>query len=388
MQTPKLPLPSLGAVPNKGVAPANANVNTNTADAAQFKRTLTRQMESQAVRVAPPQRVLSGPAQPPASPDDAAKTPASVDQSAAVPATEVAPTAGQPASEQGLAQSADLAAVTPMTDMLALAASMQQPPTAPAVTAPAGTAPAETALASAFAALTGNAGARANHKHNLPEGETPAVAALADGRMRAAEAALQSAPPKAEADIEASAAVPVREAGADAAAPAAPFSAQLQQAALAATRSQGAPADKVAARVGTPGWNNQVGQRIVWMVAGKEQSASLTLNPPELGPMQVVLSVTGDQTSITFSSAQPEVRQALENAMPRLREMMSESGISLGDASVNDGMPDAQAGSGTRNTAGGSGHQGGGNADPAEPKRVFERPIALGGGTGMVDTFA
>ena len=102
----------------------------------------------------------------------------------------------------------------------------------------------------------------------------------------------------------------------------------------------GAPADRIAARVGTPGWDNQVGQKIVWMVAGKEQSATLTLNPPDMGPMQVVLSVTNDQATVTFSAAQPEVRQALENAMPKLREMMSESGIALGNATVNAGTPD------------------------------------------------
>ncbi|PWF44333.1 flagellar hook-length control protein FliK, partial [Massilia glaciei] len=164
--------------------------------------------------------------------------------------------------------------------------------------------------------------------------------------------------------------------------------AQVQQAAPAQARPQGG-ADKVAARVGTPGWNNQVGQRIVFMVAGKEQSASLTLNPPELGPMQVVLSVTGDQTSVTFSSAQPEVRQALENALPRLREMMNESGIELGNASVNAGMPDAQAGSGARDGGADGARRLAGQPDGAgEPVRVAERALALGGGVGLVDTFA
>jgi hypothetical protein len=51
--------------------------------------------------------------------------------------------------------------------------------------------------------------------------------------------------------------------------------------------------------------------------------------------------VTNDQASVTFSSNQEEVRQALENALPRLREMMSESGIALGNATVNAGMPDS-----------------------------------------------
>ena len=76
-----------------------------------------------------------------------------------------------------------------------------------------------------------------------------------------------------------------------------------------AQAAAGVAADRIAARVGTPAWDNQVGQKIVWMVAGKEQSATLTLNPPDMGPMQVVLSVTNDQASVTFS-AQPSRKYA------------------------------------------------------------------------------
>jgi flagellar hook-length control protein FliK len=38
----------------------------------------------------------------------------------------------------------------------------------------------------------------------------------------------------------------------------------------------------------------------------------MELNPPDLGPLQVVLSVNKDQATAAFSSAAPEVRQALE----------------------------------------------------------------------------
>ena len=70
--------------------------------------------------------------------------------------------------------------------------------------------------------------------------------------------------------------------------------------------------------VGSTGWDQAVGQKVVWMVAGGQQSASLTLNPPDFGPMQVVLNVTNSHATVTFSAAQPEVRQALESALPRL----------------------------------------------------------------------
>ncbi|MFZ6772239.1 flagellar hook-length control protein FliK [Undibacterium sp. SXout7W] len=93
--------------------------------------------------------------------------------------------------------------------------------------------------------------------------------------------------------------------------------------------------DQIAPRVGVAGWDKAVGQKVLWMVGESMQSAELTLNPPDLGPLQVVLNVTNDQASANFFSAQPEVREALESALPRLRQMMSDAGVQLSGFSVN-----------------------------------------------------
>lgn len=91
----------------------------------------------------------------------------------------------------------------------------------------------------------------------------------------------------------------------------------------------------LAPSVGSAAWSQALGEKIVWMAAGAQQTASLTLNPPNLGPLQVVINVNNDQATASFFAAQPEVRQALEAALPRLREMMNESGIQLGQATVS-----------------------------------------------------
>jgi flagellar hook-length control protein FliK len=106
----------------------------------------------------------------------------------------------------------------------------------------------------------------------------------------------------------------------------------------------------------------------------------------------VVLSVSNDQTSVTFSSNQEEVRHALEDALPRLREMMSESGIALGNASVNAGMPDGrqqeQAAQSGRGFGRSSGRGNGGTDSVADvAARPVTRTVTLGD-RGMVDTFA
>ena len=96
--------------------------------------------------------------------------------------------------------------------------------------------------------------------------------------------------------------------------------------------------------VGTGGWDEALGQRVLLMVSSQEQVAELSLNPPDLGPLQVTLSISNDQATATFVSQHADVRQALEAALPRLKEMMAESGINLGGASVSSGDGSQQQG--------------------------------------------
>ena len=94
--------------------------------------------------------------------------------------------------------------------------------------------------------------------------------------------------------------------------------------------------------LGASGWDDALGQKVLWMVSSQEQVAELSLNPPDLGPLQVTLSISNDQATATFVSQHADVRQALEAALPRLREMMAESGISLGGATVSSGGDGSQ----------------------------------------------
>ncbi|HEX8957158.1 MAG TPA: flagellar hook-length control protein FliK [Burkholderiaceae bacterium] len=151
--------------------------------------------------------------------------------------------------------------------------------------------------------------------------------------------------------------------------------------------------DKLTPQVGSPGWDQALGQKVVWMVAGGQQSASLTLNPPDLGPMQVVLNVTNSHATATFTAAQPEVRQALETALPKLREMLGDAGIQLGQASVNAGNPQQQQNfanqASQRSGSGGNGSSERG-IDALDGTRSIVSPAAsiINSGIGLVDTFA
>lgn len=161
----------------------------------------------------------------------------------------------------------------------------------------------------------------------------------------------------------------------------------IQQQALQSLQTAGPQSEKLAPPVGSPAWDQALGQKVVWMVAGEQQSASLTLNPPDLGPLQVVLNVSNSQANATFISAQPEVRQALEAAMPKLREMLGEAGIQLGQSSVNAGTPNQQGNFADQHSPSGR-HDGrsAGGGDTASPAATRVVPAAVR--QGLVDTFA
>ncbi len=210
-----------------------------------------------------------------------------------------------------------------------------------------------------FAAALGEAGERTRTAENASAGRMLASATVADNK---ADPAMLTA-----------VAAPASQVGFDAT--------------LAAT---GRTADRLAPQVGTPGWNQALGQKVIWMVAGAQQSASLSLNPPDLGPLQVVLNVNNGQADASFYAAQPEVRQALEAALPRLRDMMQDAGVALGQATVSAGMPDQKhagdaSGQGARHGASGRAADSA-DADPTLPP--VRNNIAGSSGQGLVDTFA
>ena len=288
------------------------------------------------------------------------------------------------------------AATTPVTDMLAFMASLTRPATEASTGASLDTGSAAAAAGQQPGALED---VLQNVKGKAPgAGDGPALAAGVTPDTLEAAAQGAGALPQGEADLaqfgahlrEARQAAPV----AASEEPVQLTALQTQAAKLAETQAPAAvPGDRIPARVGTQAWDNQVSQRIVYMV-GKEQSATLTLNPPDLGPVQIVLNVSNDQASVAFSSQQLEVRQALENAMPRLREMMSESGIALGNATVDSGAANqhnhqdserrAQGGNGNPNGVGGTG-QGEVALNEVAPRAT--RTVVLGD-SGMVDLFA
>ena len=78
-------------------------------------------------------------------------------------------------------------------------------------------------------------------------------------------------------------------------------------------------------------------QQFATLDEGTGRTVELRLDPPELGRVTVRISMVGDEARVAFTAAQGGAREALEAALPKLREMFEQAGLSLGDAQVGSG---------------------------------------------------
>lgn len=88
--------------------------------------------------------------------------------------------------------------------------------------------------------------------------------------------------------------------------------------------------------VGRPGFAEQMAEKIMLMTTQKVQVADIRMDPKELGSVEVKIRLHQDQASVVFSSPHAQVRDALENSIPRLRELFADAGVGLGSVNVND----------------------------------------------------
>lgn len=101
----------------------------------------------------------------------------------------------------------------------------------------------------------------------------------------------------------------------------------------------GTTLNRIEVPVNQAGWGEAVGNRLMMMANGKIHSANIHLNPAELGPIEIRVSVNNEHASVHFVSNNSLVRDAIEDAMPRLKEMLSQNGLNLSDANVSQQSP-------------------------------------------------
>ncbi|MGC2949018.1 flagellar hook-length control protein FliK, partial [Burkholderia ambifaria] len=188
------------------------------------------------------------------------------------------------------------------------------------------------------------------------------------------------------------AASPAADASVAAAATAAAAAQANLQASPAASSLAAANAHVLAPHVGTADWTDALSQKVVFLSNAHQQSAELTLNPPDLGPLQVVLRVADNHAHALFVSQHPQVRDAVEAALPKLREAMEAGGLGLGSATVSDGGFASQQQNPQQSFAGGRPSPRARAGSSAVDAPVDAAQSAAAGASvsraGLVDTFA
>lgn len=146
----------------------------------------------------------------------------------------------------------------------------------------------------------------------------------------------------------------------------------------------GIPTLQVATPVAVAGFGQAVGERMLWMVQNEVQQARLLLSPPGLGPLDIAVSLHGDEVSIALNAQHALTREALAADASRLRGMLTDAGFSAVDVNVSqdEGRGDrSYSGSGAQEFAA-PGVTGGSESIPsavAEPRRI---------GRSLVDHYA
>jgi flagellar hook-length control protein FliK len=126
----------------------------------------------------------------------------------------------------------------------------------------------------------------------------------------------------------------------------------------------------------------------VRMIQGQGQTeARINLHPAELGRLQIAVTSEGDATRVAFVVDNAQAKEALEQAMPRLREFLQQAGLQLAEGSVSQQGQQNSAGFAHSETRSGDGHSA--NAHDAEEDVVINGKSDRGSDPSrMLDAYA
>jgi len=77
-----------------------------------------------------------------------------------------------------------------------------------------------------------------------------------------------------------------------------------------------------------------VKDKVMVTINQKLQQFDITLDPPEFGNMQVRVNLQGEQAAVNFVVQNQQAKDALEQNMHKLRDMLAEQGVDVGGANV------------------------------------------------------
>ncbi|MDF1690127.1 MAG: flagellar hook-length control protein FliK [Cycloclasticus sp.] len=87
--------------------------------------------------------------------------------------------------------------------------------------------------------------------------------------------------------------------------------------------------------ISNPKWAENFSQRVQWVVNQSMSGAQIRLNPQHMGPVEVRIHMQNDQATVSFTAQHGATREAIDAALPRLREMLSEQNVNVVDIDVS-----------------------------------------------------
>ena len=123
----------------------------------------------------------------------------------------------------------------------------------------------------------------------------------------------------------------------------------------------------------------QIKDRVMVQIQHKLQTAEVQLHPEDLGSMQIKLNLQQDQLSVQFVVQQGAAKEALEQQMPKLRELLEQQGIALSEGQVEQRQSRSQQEQHSARN---------GNHDGAESELAAVQTVQMKVSDRMVDFYA
>lgn len=148
------------------------------------------------------------------------------------------------------------------------------------------------------------------------------------------------------------------------------------------TPAAGTHALSVNAPVGSSGFAKELGHQVTWLSGQDIKQAQIKLNPQDLGPLDVKVSIEHGRVDVAFMTQHAATATAVQQGLDQLHQMLGGQGLSLGHTSVGQHASQQQFADQQQSSGGqmpGESDQPAGNSTGETLKRVA---------IGLVDAFA
>lgn len=153
---------------------------------------------------------------------------------------------------------------------------------------------------------------------------------------------------------------------------------------IASTSSSPAPHSlNISANVTSPTFSQELGQQVSWLGGQEVKQAQIRLNPQELGPLDVKVSVEHGRVDVVFAAQHPATVAAVQQSLQQLTQMLGGQGLSLGQASVGQHMAQQQFDHSQRHASSTPAQ-----TNDVEPIDTAVSPLSAPLAIGLVDAFA